>query len=146
MAVWMNDMAKAVEEAEAAQARAQEEVATEPAISPREAVLEVPVNDGQWTTEEYAKIIKDARDLHTMDQAIQQDILQRQRAQQAAEHEAHERSIREWEAELQAKGFDVPSLPVGPPPQGIASQRELPRVHEALRRNDPSITSYSQPV
>ena len=145
MADWMNDMANAVEEAEAAQARAQEEVATEPAISPREAVLEVPVNDGQWTTEEYAKIIKDARDLHTMDQAIQQDILQRQRAQ-AAEHEAHERSIREWEAELQAKGFDVPSLPVGPPPQGIASQRELPRVHEALRRNDPSITSYSQPV
>ena len=64
MADWMNDMANAVEEAEAAQARAQEEVATEPAISPREAVLEVPVNDGQWTTEEYAKIIKDARDLH----------------------------------------------------------------------------------
>ena len=145
MADWMNDMANAVEEAEAAQARAQEEVPTEPAISPRDSVLEVPVNDGQWTTEEYAKIVKDARDLHTMDQAIQQEILQRQRAQ-AAEHEAHERSIREWEAELQAKGFDVPSLPIGPPPQGIASQRELPRVHEALRRNDPSITSYSQPA
>ena len=145
MADWMNDMANAVEEAEAAQARAQEEVPTEPAISPRDPVLEVPVNDGQWTTEEYAKIVKDARDLHTMDQAIQQEISQRQRAQ-AAEHEAHERSIREWEAELQAKGFDVPSLPVGPPPQGIASQRELPRVHEALRRNVPSITSHSQPA
>ena len=42
-------MANAVEEAEAAQARAQEEVPTEPAISPRDSVLEVPINDGQWT-------------------------------------------------------------------------------------------------
>ena len=138
-------MANAVEEAEAAQARAQEEVPTEPAISPRDAVFEVPVNDGQWTTEEYAKIVKDARDLHTMDQAIQHDVMYRQRAQ-AAEHEAHERSIREWEAELKAKGFDAPSLPSGPPPQGIASQRELPRVHEVLRQNDSRNTSYSQPT
>ena len=33
MADWMNEMANAVEEAEAANARAQEEVPTEPAIS-----------------------------------------------------------------------------------------------------------------
>ena len=79
MADWMNDMANAVEEAEAANARAQEEVPTEPAISPRDSVLEVPINDGQWTSDEYAKIIRDARDLHTMDQAIQRaQILQRQ--------------------------------------------------------------------
>ena len=145
MADWMNDMANAVEEAEAAQARAQEEVPTEPAISPRDSVLEVPVNDGQWTADEYAKIIRDARNLHTMDQAIQQQILQRQQAQ-AAEHEAHERSIRAWEAQLQAQGLDAPSLPSGPPPQGISSQRVLPKVHEALRQNDPSVTSYSQPA
>ena len=126
MADWMNDMANAVEEAEAAQARAQEEVPTEPAISPRDSVLEVPINDGQWTADEYAKIIRDARNLHTMDQAIQQQILQRQQAQ-AAEHEAHERSIRAWEAQLQAQGFDAPSLPSGPPPQGISSQRVLPK-------------------
>ena len=56
MADWMNDMANAVEEAEAAQARAQEEVPTEPAVSPRDSVLEVPINDGQWTADEYAKI------------------------------------------------------------------------------------------
>ena len=61
MADWMNDMANAVEEAEAAQARAQEEVPTEPAISPRDSVLEVPINDGQWTADEYAKIIMGCR-------------------------------------------------------------------------------------
>ena len=145
MADWMNDMANAVEEAEAAQARAQEEVPTEPAISPRDSVLEVPVNDGRWTTEEYAKIVRDARNLHTMDQAIQQEILQRQRAQDA-EHEAHERSIREWDAQIKAQGLDAPALPSGPPPQGISSQRVLPRVHEALRQNDPSVTHQSQPA
>ena len=57
MADWMNDLANAVEEAEAAQARAQEEVPTEPAISPRDAVFEVPVNDGQWTAEDYGRIL-----------------------------------------------------------------------------------------
>ena len=145
MADWMSDMANAVEEAEAAQARAQEEVPTEPAISPRDSVLEVPVNDGQWTADEYAKIIRDARNLHTMDQAIQQQILQRQQAQDA-EHEAHERSIRAWEAQIQARGLDAPSLPSGPPPQGTSSQRVLPKVHEALRQNDPSVTSHSQPA
>ena len=35
MADWMNEMANAVEEAEAANARAQEEVATEPMYTPR---------------------------------------------------------------------------------------------------------------
>ena len=212
MADWMNDMANAVEEAEAAQARAQEEVPTEPAISPRDPVLEVPVHDREWTAEDYGRILWNvAQDLNARDQVILHHLLDRQQAEfqaqtrqngpgsprwveelqlptleygprpqpevfvtpfvlndgtlpygeyeelarkaaqafnnrdmekqrqraQAAEHEAHERSIREWEAELQAKGFDVPSLPVGPPPQGIASQRELPRVHEALRRNVP---------
>ena len=43
MADWMNDLANAVEEAEAAQARAQDEVPTEPALSPRDPVFEVPV-------------------------------------------------------------------------------------------------------
>ena len=145
MADWMNDMANAVEEAEAAQARAQEEVPTEPAISPRDSVLEVPVNDGRWTADEYARIVRDARNLHTMDQAIQQQILERQQAQEAA-HEAHERSIKEWEAQIQAQGFDAPSLPSGPPPQGTSSQRVLPQVHEALRQNAPGAISYSQPV
>ena len=42
MADWMNDMANAVEEAEAAQARAQEEVPTEPAVTPRSQFGEIP--------------------------------------------------------------------------------------------------------
>ena len=145
MSDWMNEMANAVEEAEAANARAQEEVPTEPAISPRDPVLEVPINDGQWTSDEYAKIIRDARDLHARDQAFLHQILQREQAQ-AAEHEAHERSIREWDAQIQARGLDTPALPSGPPPQGISSQRVLPSVHEALRQNDPSVTSHSQPA
>ena len=64
MADWMNEMANAVEEAEAANARAQEEVPTEPAISPRDPVLEVPINDGRWTSDEYAQILRDTHDLH----------------------------------------------------------------------------------
>ena len=62
MADWMNDMANAVEEAEAAQARAQEEVPTEPAISPRDSVLEVPVNDGLRMVGYYGMSPKTARD------------------------------------------------------------------------------------
>ena len=46
MTDWMNQMANAVDEAEAANARAQDEVATEPATSPRPRMIEVPVNDG----------------------------------------------------------------------------------------------------
>ena len=163
MADWMNEMANAVEEAEAANARAQEEVPTEPAISPRDPVLEVPINDGRWTSNEYAQILwYVAHDLNARDQAILHQLLEKQqvefRAQtkhdmenatqqaQAAEHEAHERSIREWDAQIQARGLDAPALPSGPPPQGISSQRVLPRVHEALRQNDPSVTSHSQPA
>ena len=71
--------------------------------------------------------------------------MERQQAQ-AAEHEAHERSIIEWEAQMQARGLDTPSLPKGPPPQGTSSQRALPQVHEVLRQNAPGVTSYSQPV
>ena len=51
MADWMSQMAEAVDEAEAANARAQDEVATEPATSPRPPMIEVPINDGRWTTE-----------------------------------------------------------------------------------------------
>ena len=145
MADWMNEMANAVEEAEAANARAQEEVPTEPATSPRPPMVEIPVNDGRWTSDEYAQLLwYIANDLNERDQAILHVLLERQqveaRAQtrhdmenarrqaEAAEHEAHERSIREWDAQLQARGLDAPALPRGPPPQGISSQRVLPRV------------------
>ena len=110
-------------------------------------MVEVPINDGRWTSDEYAQLLRYvAHDLNERDKAILQVLLERQqvdaRAQtqrdmererrqaEAAEHEAHERSIREWDAQIQARGLDAPSLPRGPPPQGISSQRVLPRVHE----------------
>ena len=163
MADWMNQMANAVDEAEAANARAQEEVPTEPATSPRPPMIEVPVDDGRWISNEYAELLWNvAHDLNERDQATLRVLWDREQAKaraqtnrdmewqrqqaQAAEHEAHERSIQEWDAQIRARGLDAPSLPSGPPPQGIASQRVLPRVHEALRQNDPSVTSHSQPA
>ena len=120
---------------------------------------EVPVNDGRWTTEEYTELLYYiAQDLNGRDHARLQELWDRRRADEqsdmererrraeAAEHEAHERSIKEWDAQMKAQGLDNPALPRGPPPQGISSQRVLPKVHEALRQNDPSVTSYSQPA
>ena len=157
-------MANAVDEAEAANARAQEEVPTEPASSPRLIPMEVPVKmvDGLLTstpscygtspmtsmrgTRQSCKCYEEySRSWQARAQTNRDMERERQQAQ-AAEHEAHERSIREWDAQIRARGLDAPPLPSGPPPQGIASQRVLPRVHEALRQNDPSVTSYSQPA
>ena len=50
MADWMNQMANAVDEAEAANARAQEEVPTEPAITPRSQHQDVP-GSPRWVEE-----------------------------------------------------------------------------------------------
>ena len=115
MADWMNQMVDAVDEAEAADTLPQEEVPTEPATSPRPRMIEVPVNDGRWTADEYAELLwYIAQDLNERDQAILQALLDRQqvdartqrlhdmenerRCAEAAEHEAHQRSIDEWEA------------------------------------------------
>ena len=73
--------------------------------------------------------------------------MQRERQQaEAAEYEAHQRSIQEWEAKVKARELDNAALPCGPTPEGTSSMRALPDVHEALRQNDPKMTSYSQPV
>ena len=50
MADWMNQMANAVDEAEAAKARAQEDVPTEPAITPRSVPHDVP-GSPRWVEE-----------------------------------------------------------------------------------------------
>ena len=71
--------------------------------------------------------------------------IERQQAADA-EHEAHQRSIEEWEAKVKAKELDNAALPCGSTPQGTSSMRVLPQVHEALRQNDPKMTSFSQPV
>ena len=74
MADWMNQMVNAVDEAEAGNALPQEEVPTEPATSPRSQMIEVPINDGRWTAEEYAQLLwYIAQDLNAHDQAQLQD-------------------------------------------------------------------------
>ena len=169
MADWMNQFGD--DEAEAANARAQDEVPTEPALTPRSQHQDVPgsprwveelqlpsleygprpeperfairfiLNDGSLPQEEYEELARKAA------QAFNNRDMERERREAAAaEHEAHERSIKEWEAQMEAKGMDHPAIPSGPTPQGISSQRVLPRVHEALRQNDPSVTAYSQPA
>ena len=70
---------------------------------------------------------------------------ERQQAE-AAEYEAHQRSIQEWEARVKVQDLDNPAIPCGPTPEGISSTRALPDVHEALRQNDPRMASFSQPV
>ena len=63
------------------------------------------------------------------------------------EKEAHERSVREWEARIAAQELkDHHDIPRGPPPPGTSSMRALPDVHAALRQNDPSQATHSQPV
>ena len=63
------------------------------------------------------------------------------------EKEAHERSVKEWEARIAAQELkDHHDIPRGPPPTGTSSMRALPDVHAALRQNDPSKATHSQPV
>ena len=40
---------------------------------------------------------------------------------------------------------DNHDIPRGPPPAGTSSMRALPDVHAALRQNDPSKATHSQP-
>ena len=142
---------------------------TEPATSPR--VMEVPVqrwpqelqlptgmigpredpeqfptrlilNDGRWTEEEHEELLRKAA------QGWNYCDWNRERHEaELREKEAHERSIEEWQAQVKSKGFgDHPSIPSGPPPKETSSMRVLPNVHEALRQNDPSMATGSQPV
>ena len=132
MADWMNQMANAVEEAEAANARAQEEVPTEPAITPRSQLHDAPgstrlveelqlpsleygphpeperfairyiLNDGSMPQEEYEELARKAAMAFN-----NRDMERERRRAEAAEHEAHERSIKEWDAQIQAQGLDT---------------------------------------
>ena len=89
MSNWISEMADAVDAREAAQAPPNSETPvlavlvddapTEPAVSPR--MREVPVNDGRWTTEEYAELMfYIAQELHERDQIKFQELLDRQHA------------------------------------------------------------------
>ena len=74
------------------------------------------------------------------------DMENERRQAEAAEYEAHQRSIQEWEARVKARELDNPAIPCGPTPAGTSSMRALPDVHAALRQNDPKMASYSQPA
>ena len=171
MSNWISERADAVEQREAAQAPLSsqtpvpailvDDAPTEPALSPR--MREVPVNDGRWTTEEYAEsLFYITQDLHERDQVRLQELWDRQQADarpnpladmererrraEAAEYQAHQRSIQEWEAQIEARGLDNAAVPCGPTPAGTSSLRALPNVHAALRQNDPKMASFSQPA
>ena len=148
----------------------QDEVPTEPATSPRSQVVEVPVHpryieELRLPSREYGPhpeperfvtrwIVREGETQEEWDdyfrkfrQAWSNEDMERERQQaEAAEYEAHQRSIQEWEAKVKARELDNAALPCGPTPEGTSSMRALPNVHEALRQNDPKMTSYSQPV
>ena len=146
-----------------------EDTPTEPATSPR--MMEVPVqqwveelrlptreigpreeperfvsryilNDGGLPQEEYDALQRKAaqafnnRDMsRELEEAVQR------------EKEAHERSVKEWEARVASQDLtEHPSVPRGPPPKETSSMRVLPDVRAALRQNDPSMATWSQPV
>ena len=105
-----------------------------PRPEPERFAIRYILNDGSMPQEEYEQQARKASEAFKR----LPDMERARREAEAAEHEAHESSIAEWEAKLQAKELDHPALPSGPPPQAASSMRELPNVHEALRQNDPS--------
>ena len=114
-----------------------------PREEPERFVTRWMVNDGRWTAEEFDAWLRKARQAFN-NQDMERDIedaVQR-------EKEGHERSIKEWEARIAAQELkDHADIPRGPPPPaGTSSMRVLPDVHAALRQNDPSMATHSQPV
>ena len=113
-----------------------------PREEPERFVTRWMVNDGRWTAEEFDALLRKARqefNNRDMERDIE-DAIQR-------EKEAHERSIKEWEARIATQELkDHHDIPRGPPPAGSLSVRVLPDVHAALRQNDPSMATHSQPA
>ena len=103
------------------------------------------VNDGQcqWTPEEHDEELRKAA------QAVNLYAWNREAREEEAERQNKEfiRSMNEWKAEVESRGFkNHPSVPHGPPPKGTSCMRALPNVHDALRQNDPSKAPASQPM
>ena len=115
-------------------------------IGPREEPEEFPtrfiLNDGRWSEEEHEALLRKAAqawNCRDMDRELE-DAVQR-------EKEAHEQSIKAWEARIALQELpDHPGIPRGPPPKETSSMRVLPDVHAAVRQNDPSMIAGSQPV
>ena len=100
------------------------------------------VNDCGWAQEEHEEALPKAA------QACNYRDWNRERHEaELREKEEHERSMEEWQAQVERQGFERhPCVPCGPPPKETSSMRVLPNVHEALRQNDPSMAPGSQPV
>ena len=115
-------------------------------IGPREELEKFPtrfiINDCGWSQEEHEAMLRKA--------AQGWNYRDRNRERQEAElrkKEAHERSIQEWQAQVESQVFKGhPCVLCGPPPKETSSMRVPPNVHEALRQNDPSRAPGSQPV
>ena len=115
-------------------------------IGPREELERYPtkfiVNDGQWTPEGHEEELRKAS------QAGNFYAWNREAREEAERHnQEFARSMAEWQAQVESRGFkDHPSVPHGPPPKRTSSMRALPDVHDALRQNDPSKAPVSQPI
>ena len=157
MSGWIEAMADAVDAHEAAQAPPRSKASgppsmpapTEPATTPR--VSEVPVqrwahelqlatleygpreeperfasryilNDGTMTQEAHDALLRKAAQAFN-----NRDVDWEIEAAIQREKEAHERSIKEWEARIAAQPLsDHQAIPRGPPPAGTSSMRALP--------------------
>ena len=113
-----------------------------PREEPERFVSRFIVNDCDWTQEEHEVMLRKAA------QALNNRDWNRERQEaEPREKEAHERSIKEWEARLASQDLkDHPAVPRGPPPKETSSVRVLPNVHAALCQNDPLMAAGSQPV
>ena len=115
-------------------------------IGPREEPEQFPtrfiINDGRWTQEEHEAVLRKAAQAWNY-----RDMNREQHDAVLREKEAHEQSIGEWEAKIALQGLkDQSDVPRGPPPKETSSMRALPDVHAALRQNDLSMATGSQPV
>ena len=115
-------------------------------IGPREEPEKFPtrfiINDCGWTQEEREEMLRKASQAWNY-----RDWNRERREAELREKEAHERSIEEWQAQVESQGFERhPCVPCGPPPKETSSMRVLPNVYAALRQNYPSMAPGSQPV
>ena len=112
-----------------------------PHEEPERFVITYILNHGTMSQEAHDALMRKAAQAFN-----NRDMIWDQQQAAAREHDAHQRSIQEWEAKMEAVKLDHAAIPRNPPPSGISSMRALPNVHEALRQNDPKMASYSQPV
>ena len=100
------------------------------------------LNDGRRTAEESEDLLRKAAQAWNY-----RDWNRERREAELREKDTHERSIREWQAQVDSRKLpDHVDIPRGPPPKETSSMRVLPNVHAALRQNDLFMVGGSQPV